>query len=89
MSIPRRLRPGFGLLPHANVIFEEADRCVVVRPAVSKRALIKEWLRHARGVAGGGATDDVMRMTRAECVVLVDTNILLDRSLNALTVERW
>ena len=67
VTIPRRLRLKFGLLPHTNVIFEEADGCVVIRPAVSKRALIDERLRQARGVARDGiVTDDVMRMTRGE-----------------------
>lgn len=67
VTIPRRLRLKFGLLPHTNVIFEEADGCVVIRPAVSKRALIDERLREARGVARDDiVTDDVMRMTRGE-----------------------
>lgn len=67
VTIPRRLRLKFGLLPHTNVIFEEADGCVVVRPMLSKQALIEERLRKARGVADSGTvTDDVMRMTRGE-----------------------
>ena len=67
VTIPRRLRLKFGLLPHTNVIFEEADGCVVIRPAASKQALIDERLREARGAARDGiVTDDVMRMTRGE-----------------------
>lgn len=65
VTIPRRLRLKFGLLPHTNVIFEEADGCVVVRPELSKREIIEERLRKVRGVVGRGVqTDEIMRLTR-------------------------
>ncbi|MCY4076564.1 MAG: AbrB/MazE/SpoVT family DNA-binding domain-containing protein [Acidobacteria bacterium] len=67
VTIPQRLRVKFGLLPHTDVVFEETDGGVVVRPVLSKRALIEERLREVRGVAGGGmSTDDVMRLTRGD-----------------------
>ena len=67
VTIPHRLRAKFALLPNTEVAFEEGDGCVMVRPAVSKRTLIEERLRKARGVARGGlGTDDVMRLTRGE-----------------------
>ena len=67
VTIPQRLRVKFGLLPNTEVAFEEGDGCVVVRPMVSKRTLIEERLRMARGVAHAGlGTDDVMRLTRGE-----------------------
>ena len=67
VTIPQRFRLKFGLLPHTDVTFEEADGGVVVRPVLSKRALIEKRLREARGVAAGGATtDDVMRLTRGD-----------------------
>ena len=67
MTIPQRLRSRFGLLPHTEVNFEEGDGCVVIRPMLSKRALVAERLRRARGVASGDlGTDDVMRLTRGD-----------------------
>lgn len=67
VTIPQRLRLKFGLLPHTDVTFEEADGGVVIRPALSKGALIEERLRKARGIAGGDATTDgVMRITRGD-----------------------
>ena len=67
VTIPQRFRLKFGLLPHTEVTFGEGDGCVVIRPAMSKRALIERRLREARGVAGAAATtDDVMRLTRGD-----------------------
>lgn len=67
VTIPQPLRLKHGLLPHTEVTFAEADGCVVIRPVLSKRALIEQRLRAARGVAGGGATTDhVMRLTRGD-----------------------
>jgi AbrB family looped-hinge helix DNA binding protein len=67
VTIPHHLRLKFGLLPHTDVTFEEADGCVVIRPVLSKRALVEARLREARGVAGAGTTtDDVMRLTRGD-----------------------
>ena len=67
VTIPQRFRVKFGLLPHTDVAFEEADGGVVVRPVLSKRALIEQRLREVRGVAGGGmSTDEVMRLTRGD-----------------------
>ncbi len=67
VTIPQRLRLKFGLLPHTAVRFEEADGGVLVLPVQSKRALVAERLRSARGVAGGDlTTDDVIRLTRGE-----------------------
>ena len=67
VTIPQRLRLKFGLLPHTDVIFEEADGCVVLRPVLSKRALVAQRLREARGIAGPGlSTDEVMRLTRGD-----------------------
>jgi len=67
VTIPQRLRLKYGLLPNTEVAFEEADGGVSIRPAISKRALIEERLRRARGVADGGLdTDGVMKLTRGE-----------------------
>ena len=67
VTIPLRLRQRFGLLPHTEVLFEETDGGVVIRPALSKRDLIAQRLRLVRGVAGGSlTTDDVMKLTRGE-----------------------
>ena len=67
VTIPRRLRLKFGLLPNTEVVFEEAVDCVAIRPKRSKRAQIEERLRSVRGVADAGmSTDTVMRLTRGD-----------------------
>ena len=67
VTIPRRLRRKFGLLPHTEVTVEEAAGYVVIRPALRKQALVQKRLRDARGVAADGtSTGDVMRLTRGE-----------------------
>lgn len=67
VTIPQRLRLKFGLLPNTEATFEESDGGVMIRPVVSKRALIEQRLRDARGVADRGlSTDDVMRLTRGD-----------------------
>ena len=67
VTIPQRLRSKFGLLPHTEVNFEEGDGCVVIRPILSKRALVAERLQRARRVAGSDlGTDDVMQLTRED-----------------------
>ncbi len=67
VTIPRRLRLKFGLLPRTNVIFEETDGCVVIRPELSKREIIEERLRKVRGVVGRGVrTDETMHLTRGD-----------------------
>ena len=67
VTIPRPLRLKFGLLPNTDVTFAEADGGVVIRPRLSKRALIEDRLRKARGAADSGlGTEDVMRLTREE-----------------------
>ncbi len=67
VTIPHRLRSKFGLLPNTEVNSEEGDGGVVIRPVMSKRALVAERLRRVRGVPGGDlGTDDVMRLTRGD-----------------------
>ena len=67
VTIPQQLRNKFGLLPNTEVNFEEGDGGVVIRPVLSKRALVAERLRRARGAAGSDfGTDDVMRLTRGD-----------------------
>ena len=67
VTIPQRLRSKFGLLPQTEVDFEEGDGGVVIRPMLSKRALVAERLRQARGVASGDlGTGEVMRLTRGD-----------------------
>lgn len=67
VTIPWRFRLKFGLLPHTDVSFEEADGGVTIWPAVSKQVLIEERLRRVRGVAGRGVrTDEIMRLSRGD-----------------------
>ena len=63
----RRLRLKYGLLPDTEAIFEEADGCVAIRPAISKRTRIEARLLRARGVSDGGLdTAAAMQLTRVE-----------------------
>ena len=67
VTIPQPFRLKFGLLPHTEVTFGEADGCLVVRPVMSKRALVEQRLREVRGVANGRTTtDEVMRLARRD-----------------------
>ena len=67
VTIPQRLRSKFGLLPNTEVNFEEGDGGVVLRPVLSKRALVEPRLRRVRGVAQGDlGTDDVMQLARGD-----------------------
>ena len=67
VTIPQRFRLKFGLLPHTDVRFEETDGGVTIRPVLSKRELLEDRLRRARGVAVRGVrTDDIMRLTRGD-----------------------
>ena len=67
VTIPQRLRLKFGLLPNTEAAFEESDGGVLIRPVLTKRALIEQRLRDARGVADSGlGTDGVMRLTRGD-----------------------
>ena len=67
VTIPQRLRSKFGLLPNTEVNFEEGDGVVVIRPVLSKRALVEPRLRRVRGVAQGDlGTDDVMQLARGD-----------------------
>lgn len=67
VTIPQALRIKFGLLPNTDAAFEEADGGVFIRPAKSKRVLIEERLREARGIADTRmSSDEIMRLTRGE-----------------------
>ena len=80
VTIPQRLQLKFGLLPHTDVTFEEADGGVVIRPVLSKGTLIEERLRKARGTAGGTTTDDVMRITRGDLTLVTGTPAAIART---------
>lgn len=67
VTIPYRLRQAFGLLPNTEVIFEAGEDCVVLRSRLSRRALVRERLRRARGAGTGDrTTDEIMHLTRGE-----------------------
>ena len=67
VTIPQRFRLKFGLLPHTDVRFEEAEGGVTIRPMADKRTLVADRLRKARGVAVRGVrTEDVIRLTRGD-----------------------
>ncbi len=67
VTIPHRLRQAFGLLPHTEVVFEAGEDGVVLRSRLSRRALVRERLRRARGAGTGSrTTDEIMQLTRGE-----------------------
>ena len=67
VTIPQRLRQAYGLLPNTEVILEAGEDCVVLRSRLSRRGLVRERIRRARGGGNGNRTTaDIMRMTRGE-----------------------
>ena len=65
VTIPVSLRQRLGLLPDTEVVFEELDDGVVIRPASSFRDLMSERIRSVRGVATAGrTTKEIMQLTR-------------------------
>ena len=67
ITIPKKMREKYGLLPDSNVIVEPADGGVLVRPVNSRREQVEQWLANLRGSANGGmSTDEIMRLTRGE-----------------------
>jgi AbrB family looped-hinge helix DNA binding protein len=68
VTIPQALREKFGLLPETEVVFEEADGGVLIKPAAATRRRDAEaWLKRARGSATAKlTTDEIMSLTRGE-----------------------
>ena len=67
VTIPKKLRESFGLLPHTEVVFEAGDDCVILRSRLSRREQIRKRLERARGAGTGTmTTDEIMRLTRGE-----------------------
>ena len=67
VTIPAGLRRRLGLLPNTEVVFEELDDGVLIRPALSFRDLMNERIRSVRGVATAGrTTDEIMQLTRGD-----------------------
>lgn len=67
VTIPKRLRLRLGLLPNTEVVFEEADDGVLIRPVVSLRDLMEERLRNASGAAAKDlSTDEILQLTRGK-----------------------
>ena len=67
VTIPVSLRLRLGLLPNTEVVFEQADDGVLIRPVVSFRDLMEERLRNACGVATKDlSTDEILQLTRGK-----------------------
>lgn len=67
VTIPAGLRQRLGLLPNTEVVFEELDDGVLIRPASSFRDLITERIQSVRGVATAErTTDEIMQLTRGD-----------------------
>ena len=67
VTIPKRLRNRYGLMPETEVVFEETANGVLLRPAASGRvAQLKVALRKSKGSAAVKSTADLMQMTRGE-----------------------
>ena len=65
VTIPVSLRQRLGLLPNTEVVFEELDDGVLIRPASGFRNRMSKRLRSVRGVATAGrTTDKIMQLTR-------------------------
>lgn len=68
VTIPQALREKFGLWPETEVVFEEGDGGVLIKPAAATRRRDAEaWLKRARGSATAKlTTDEIMSLTRGE-----------------------
>lgn len=68
VTIPKKYRQQYGLEPHTEVVFEEAQGGVLIRsarPAGKER--IRVILQGMRGIADAGKrTDDILSMTRED-----------------------
>jgi len=68
VTIPKRLREEFGLLPGSEVEFVPVEGEIRVRKAVGGRKRGEEFIEHLReaGKNYTMTTDEVMRLTRGE-----------------------
>jgi AbrB family looped-hinge helix DNA binding protein len=68
VTIPQALREKFGLLPETEVVFEEVENGVLIKPAgATRRREAEAWLKRARGSATAKlTTDEIMSLTRGE-----------------------
>ncbi len=67
VTIPQAMRHRYGLHPQTEVEFSNGEGGVIIRPARTKKARFREWVRKATGSATVKiTTDGVMRMTRGE-----------------------
>ena len=67
VTIPKRLRDRYGLLPDSEVVFEAGENGVLIRRATSREAEIDRRLSRATGAASVPlTTDEIMSLTRGE-----------------------
>lgn len=67
VTIPQVFRERFGLHPNTEVVFEEKNGLLVVRPKESKDERLQKWIGKTRGSANTGlTTDEIMKLTRGE-----------------------
>lgn len=68
VTIPKKYRQQYGLAPHTEVVFEEAQGGVLIRSARTDRTdRIRVALKEMRGIADAGMlTDDILSMTRED-----------------------
>jgi antitoxin PrlF len=67
VTIPRRLRDQFGLMPDTEVSFESTGRGILIRPAHNLDEEIARRLAKATGSATVPiTTDEIMGMTRGD-----------------------
>ena len=66
VTIPQVLREKFGLFPETEVVFEEVENGVLIKPAAAtRRREAQAWLKRARGSATAKlTTDEIMSLTR-------------------------
>lgn len=67
VTIPKKLRDAFGLLPNTEVVFEASEDGVFLRSRLSQRERIRMRIRQAWGCGTGKrTTDEIMKLTRGE-----------------------
>ena len=67
VTIPKRFRDRYGLLPDTEVEFEAGEHGVYVRPSKNARDELRERLKQATGAATVPiTTDEILRLTRGD-----------------------
>ena len=67
VTIPKRLREKYGLYPNTDVVFEDTENAVIIRPAHHMEEQLRLRLEEAMGSATVPiTTDEILTLTRGD-----------------------